>query len=547
MDKYLDKNKVMIEILLFPLLMVFVLNPVEIYYANMTDFIFSLDEFIYILIFAAEYVLAGISLIISLLPDKIFEKIVCFIFSGSFVFYIQNMFLNKKLSNSNGASMDWSEMKNYAIVNFIIYIALFVMILFFALFIQTKKNGIKYICNISLIFAFFQLVAIISCISQICNTRLNNDEYHINGTNQFKVAPNHNVIVLIIDSASARAFDSIIKDNPALADEFKDFTFYNNYESDFSGTFPQVLHMYTGYPIDVSYTRMENAANAWCSERSRNFYDKLHSKGYTNNIYVESWHYEFGEGKPMVGSIDNVDIARRTISNNMMIVMMLKYSLYRCVPYILKPRFEVIPEYYRDVAYYNDKIAYGNIDFYERLKSEKLDINSEWNNAFILEHIQGLHYPYCHNENVEYVEEETTYEDMYKGVIVILSEYLNQLKELGLYDSATIFIMADHGNQEEGAVYLLKNVNEKHDIIQINSSPIDAIDFQPTILSVIGEDYTEYGTSIFDWNEGDIRERVRSTITPDDYYFNMYGHTYIGDAMFIKNGTDYDLEFIGLQ
>ena len=31
----------------------------------------------------------------------------------------------------------------------------------------------------------------------------------------------------------------------------------------------------------------------------------------------------------------------------------------------------------------------------------------------------------------------------------------------------------------------------------------------PTILSVLGEDYSDYGTTVYDWNEGD--RRVRTT------------------------------------
>lgn len=65
--------------------------------------------------------------------------------------------------------------------------------------------------------------------------------------------------------------------------------------------------------------------------------------------------------------------------------------------------------------------------------------------------------------------------------------------------------------------------------MQVNTAPISLDDFQATILDIIGKDYAQYGTSIYDWTEGSKRDRtVYMRMTDDDYpavegsFFNVY-------------------------
>ena len=541
-NKFLNMEKV----LLFPVLMIFILNPMEIYYSNITDFNFRITDFIfYMIAFAVLALLLG-GAVLSLLPEKVYRFVACFLIAGSMLLYVQNMFLNKKLSNPDGSPMNWSEMKSTTISNTIVCMIIFVIIYVLLLLLIKKFRKINYISNFAFIMAAIQLVAIVSCLIQINNSGRNFDEYHMSGLDQMSVAANENIIVFIADTTAANHFNRLLEEDPSIADGLKDFTFYNNYESGYSGTYPSVLQMVTGYPVSVEYTRLENSANAWNSDRSRSFYDALHANDFVCNYYVQSWLYEFGEAKPMLESLDNIAVAERIINPTLLNTMMIKYSLYRCVPYILKPRFEVIAERYRDTAYYDDEIAYTNIDFYEKLCTEGLQVNESWNRAYILQHIEGMHPPIALSADVTY-DENATPDDQLRGVLAIFYEYVEQLKELGVYDNSTIIFTADHGNQREGAIFFLKQANETHDCLQFNNAPIDASDYQATILSFAGADASTFGTTIFDWKEGDERERVRSTISSDDYYFNMWGHTYTGDAMVLENYDDYDLEFIGVK
>ena len=193
-------------------------------------------------------------------------------------------------------------------------------------------------------------------------------------------------------------------------------------------------------------------------------------------------------------------------------------------------------------------MATDNPDFYQVLLEQGLGVNSSFENLFSINHIQGLHGPCITGVNGERVEETDVTVTM-QGISVILAEYITQLKEIGVYDNATIFLIADHGDELGGGpqpIFFLKLPGETHTQMQVNSAPISYDDFQATVLSIVSEDYLsagensgdgtvdssdetssdgaastasgdgtdssdftniDFGTSIFDWQPGDIRER----------------------------------------
>ena len=56
-------------------------------------------------------------------------------------------------------------------------------------------------------------------------------------------------------------------------------------------------------------------------------------------------------------------------------------------------------------------------------------------------HMFGAHNPYTINENVEKIPEGVQGWQQWVGCVKIVYEYINQMKELGIYDSSTRFHM----------------------------------------------------------------------------------------------------------
>lgn len=79
----------------------------------------------------------------------------------------------------------------------------------------------------------------------------------------------------------------------------------------------------------------------------------------------------------------------------------------------------------------------------------------------------------------------------------MLDAYLQQLKDLGIYDNSTIIITADHGSEARSQmIFFMKGKNETHDSMQTTNAPISLNDLVPTIVEAIGEDYAPYGQSV---------------------------------------------------
>lgn len=360
--------------------------------------------------------------------------------------------------------------------------------------------------------------------------------YQLNGRNQMKVAGGENIIVLSLDSTERELFESLAKSDPSFCEGLEDFTYYNQYDSLYLYTFPSLIHLLTGQNPDTEVNRMEYMKNAWTSDTSDLFYRTLHENNFVCNVFTDGQSYVFGNVEYMKDKFDNLENADRITDAKLMFPMMLKYSLYVYVPYLLKPLFEVDPNHFRGAAYYEDAISYLNRAYYDRLIREGLSVEETWENAFIFEHIQGVHNPMDIGKDAQPKENAAEEETMY-GAFHICKEYMSQLKELGLYEDATIIILSDHGHSlDKGPVFMIKQKGEHHDTMQFCGAPITSDDFLATIFTVIGEDTSALGTSIFEWEEGQRRERIRLE-TCDGFR----GYTYYESESEILEKEDYDV------
>jgi len=97
--------------------------------------------------------------------------------------------------------------------------------------------------------------------------------------------------------------------------------------------------------------------------------------------------------------------------------------------------------------------------------------------------------------------EQSTENEVMRGLFTILQEYFGQLKELDQYDESTIIVMSDHSyyiNGRLSPMFYIKRKGEVREHTDINSAPAAYRDFQATILELIGQKDDSFGTSIFD-------------------------------------------------
>ena len=163
--------------------------------------------------------------------------------------------------------------------------------------------------------------------------------------------------------------------------------------------------------------------------------------------------------------ISNVTNEPREVSvdTDLLIKTLVKMSCYRMAPDVLKQQFYTnVSEYSLIVEDLGEGILQTNSDFYAKLKEQGLKADKS-SNYFIVQHLIGTH-EFNTDENGNY-REKTSVEETARGCMTIMEAYLNQLKELGVYDDATIIITADHGGcdkEDLQVIYFVKKPGETH-------------------------------------------------------------------------------------
>lgn len=540
MKNYWNKLKTTLVILALPMISYGFLGPLEIFFGNEKDFNFWYTDFfgIFVLLSLAVWIVG--SLLIALFPAKIQKIMNALILGVGLASYLQNMFMNIKLSEDDGSPMRWETLGNFPTINLLVWIAILVIVIVACVLLKKKWDMVSMAAAGFL--SAVQLVAVVSLLLTSIGARNDSGDLQMSGRDQMKVASEENIIVFVLDTYGTTQLEKALEQYPDMLDGLHDFTYYNNADCRYYCTFPSMTHMLTGNEFDFEAELSQDwMSESWQTERAVQFYETLHKEGYVCNLYSAETGYVYGDLANLTGKFDNVNHMTPIVNQKQLVKLMAKMSIYRYVPYVMKPRFEVLTMQFGEVVFFEGDVASvdNNGEFYQKLINERLQIQESEDNALIIQHLFGTHKPYTIDENAMLVEEAEINQTVH-GLSVIWDEYLAQLQELGVYDDATIIITADHGSwhgSDPQPIFFIKQSGETHEEMQVNTAPISLADFQATIMQVVGQDSSAYGTSIFEWEPGESRERsVYMRITDDDYpevpgsSFNVYyGYTYTTD------------------
>ena len=543
----LDKKKILLNFMASFLLgfMILIFGPAEIFFANITEFEFLYGEFAgYMAILFLVSVLL-LTAVLTILPEKIHRIVLSVIFGISLAGYLQIMFLNKNLDllgvNPNGYQVQTSRW----IGNMIIWLVVIAAVV--ALAILKKEIWKKLVSYLASFLICIQVVALVSLLAtapQEAYKRLQGSD-RLSGEDQYTVSANENIIVFVLDYFSSLYLQQMLEVYPDGADCLHDFTYYSNADCTYYGTFPSLAHMLTGCEVDPTVSIDEWCRSIWENESTVDFYRELKDNNYKANVYTtDSNVLTSANGcKILRDKISNVTNEPREVSvdADLLIKTLVKMSCYRMAPDVLKQQFYTnVSEYSLIVEDLGEGILQTNSDFYAKLKEQGLKADKS-SNYFIVQHLIGTH-EFNTDENGNY-REKTSVEETARGCMTIMEAYLNQLKELGVYDDATIIITADHGGcdkEDLQVIYFVKKPRETHEVSPVTNAPVSHCDLLPTVAQMAGLDYSQYGNPIFDFNQDDQRERTLWLRTEDPDYAEKvyYCYTYTGDILALITQID---------
>ena len=527
--------------------MYFIFGVYELYFSNVNEwkFIFS-DILPPSLLFFLGMIPVAL-LVAAVVKGKNFDRLVLILSSVCLMSYVQYAFMNSNVFIS-GAALNTPLWITY--INLLLWVAVPTV-----LCVYYNKSGNKAVVKISALASSAIILIQGAALPVLLINGLAEPQskthtgYKLDGSNQFEVSSDENVIVFVMDAFYSKYFSDLLAEQPEYYDTFSDFIFFDDVNSEITATTISMPHILTAHRMDLSLPTMEALKQCWNSSEAEFFYSSIHDAGYKAEFYSDSDVY-YGGAENMMGKIDNISRYEFTYNTKKTPTFLSLASLaaYRYFPYWLK---ELV--YVSDIRYVNmyttsDSVyaeqnysswksisdsamdrgmLYYNDDYYSGLINGLTTTNEK---KCIFQHIHGMHEPF-----VSEVSDSSDYKGALNGCMTIFKEYINQLKQIGVYDNSTIILTADHGMNkkfEASSVFLIKPAGRTAEKLIINSAPGNVqSDTLPTILDCMGLPYEQLEYSMFDLTEDMVRTRCFRQLAFDEEYPKVQKASSFGNSV----------------
>ncbi|MCL2817521.1 MAG: sulfatase-like hydrolase/transferase, partial [Clostridiales bacterium] len=344
-------------------------------------------------------------------------------------------------------------------------------------------------------------------------------------------------IVFVLDRLDYDYVEQIRKDDPAFFDRLDGFTEFTDATSPYLRTFPSAAFITTGVPGYYDKPRKQFLNEAWGNS---DFIRLLKDNNYTTKYHMTPG-YAYSSIAQLSGIADNIVHDQAKANWFSSLETFFKLSRYRYAPLCLKPGF-----WLPDASFLRgmEKFSYVVDDdpaFFRMLTENGLTVQENKNNYMYI-HLEGSHAPYVMDENSLRAKTRTDVVRQTKGAFNIVFEYIDKMKELGLYENATIIITADHGAPvDDGHLahtptigLFIKPSGSEGTPLKQNNAQVSLENLLPAILQSEGLDHTPFGISAFDVPEdAEIVRPFYNLVNPSKTkgskhvveYFEIRGHS----------------------
>ena len=494
--------------------------PLETYFTNKNEFWFDFYSFIGTELMGSLVVFVVLFGIL-FLSKKIHEKLYRFVFvAGSVLlldFYVEGTFLANGLPILDGRSIDWSQYLFRRRASAVLLVVLIVA----AVITVRKFTFPKVEKTLRVIFCVMGAMLFITLISlTIMNDGLEHKrKMIINKDKEYEFSTTQNLIVFIIDAVDGDVFEQVLEQHPEYREEMRDFTYYSDMLSTYTQTDVSLGYLMTGVWFEDKGEEYEDYLDRAYAESQ--VLDKLEQADFRIGTYLIQF---LPLNCDRIFRFDNVkksDPIRVEPLN--FLKLETKLVGYRYAPFELKRFCNVDTRSFMSSRKDLEKIDLYydlNTDFYSDVKTKEVTVTSD--KIFKLMHIEGAHVPFIYDKDVN-VTGSATYESNIEATFTIVSAWLEKIRKAGVYDNSAIIIMADHGfsmaDDPKGRnhpVFFVKGINEHSESLRTSAAPVS---FEDLVTSgydrlIAGMD----GQSIFDWKEGEQRDRKCYFLSYPDLY-----------------------------
>ena len=539
--------------------------PLGIVYGNINQFIFSPGEIIWILIAFCAAATAVMTAVGTLLPLKASLILNAIEFSGGLCCYVQSFFLNGKMGTLTGEGDHYS--LSTVLVNLLLWVLIAAVIIVGAiLLIKFKKEQLtrSVVMFLALSLTVMQLTAFVSTVftSDGMTGSGVQKSYYLSDIGEYEISDGKNTVMFIIDTCDGRYLEQTISEYPDIFDGLDGFVYYPNATSTHSRTYPSMPYLLTGEICHFDKPYSEFIDEAY---KNNSYIEDIKATGcniglYTNDQYVAN--------KGMVSIDNSVSNSETRISFIGTLKQMGRISLYRNVPYALKSRFRYGGESVNENVIFIPKsapqrcVTSDDVVFYNRLVSDGVTASGSYSKAFRLYHMWGAHPGGKFDQNMQPAKQGSTTQCI-RGNFLIIQDYIEQMKKLGVYEDSTIIITADHGSSNGSSdkrplvidfaptvAMLVKpsGCGMSNEGVTTSTAPVCHADLFSTVIASLDGNYEKYGTPVWNHTEGEQRTRYyynQALYSDEDGEIALREYAVTGDARDASNwkltGNDWDI------
>lgn len=501
-------------------------GPLELVAFSGGSLVYGWRDVIWLLLgMLAVFVLVA-SPLLALLRGKIFNYTVTTAAAVVIAGYLQAILLNGGLGLLTGDSIDWAAMVSDAVWGLSVWV-LVLLVLLFVMYLNRKfwALALKAVC---LLLVFMQLVPTVAILCGAYDTTQPSElsDYFLSDEGFYEFSEQDNVFVFVLDRLDYDYIEKALKEDPDFLDGLEGFTSYTNAISGFARTKPALIHMLTGADQTAFHTPKDQYfEDAW-EYGDKNLLEDLDAQGYNIEMYTNISNLFSNPNLPGL-YVDNLSNGRAGMNYGSVLKKLLQLSTFRYAPTALKPFFWADTNYYNEGAYKaGTASAYQFNDAAYALGFSEATADRQEKN-FKFYHFYGPHAPYTMNADGTASAEPTTVTDQLKGSFVNLMKLFDRMKELGIYDDATIIITGDHGAavsdtkplQKATRVGLFYKPAGATGSLKTSSAPVTTEQVAATVIKAAGGDYSAYGPALDEVAEdADITRIYYKTVCDKETY-----------------------------
>lgn len=516
-DNFRLKINYIVPNMAFWVMTVMIYIPGEIYLNNVWEF--RVAPLTYTRIILSAFVCFAIYTVgtICLLTTKQSKILSRIIFVLTFLGYLQNMFLNGHMSAMDGTRQVWTSGKIQ--LNAIIWIVVILCAAAAEKLVHRSLDRVyKTVCIYISIVEFVSLIIMVCMAGDLAESQKLYGSQYVQLTREgiCELASDDNVIIFVLDWYDEQILEQILTKDSEFLKPLEGFTHYSNASSLYAYTKMSVPYLLTGVEWKYNMSEHEYCQYAFADG---NMLQDIKDAGYDAGIYTDSVYLT----EEAMQSVSNHNMFHSQVDACRQLYVMTNIARYQMAPFVLKKYFWYEPQNLQDMIVAHDDVyivdsVKDDMKLYNELITSGLQINDNRQKSFRFIHLYGAHPPCGIDESGENPYNAAMLSQAHDAMNIVF-EYVEQMKKLGVYDTATIIITADHGenylydpdNKGEllklgledtsNPILLVKNSKCDEKGINYSKAPVSHREVVAEIMRTVDPSLKKYGNSLCEIDE----------------------------------------------